>query len=201
MTVAFEKRSCNVTHDIKLGLMTVSWHHISSPLIPLITQNNAVKLMVMIARRSFMSMVHFTVAWQEESSLLSPIYVHLSCAVREILQDETDGIAALTVNMAFRVTQRIVNPKIRKVLTLKSVNFLHGRVCVLCMILTTKLNNKNLSKNYLSLYRYTHPGSLEYRWGLIQLKCCTLEKNNSCTCEWKLCFGSSYTHESLLSPS
>jgi hypothetical protein len=93
---------------------------------------------------------------------LSPIYVHLSCAVREVLQDETDGIAALSVNMALCVTQRIVNPKIRKFLTLKSVNFFHRFMYVFCVILTRDLNNENLSKNYLSLYQYTHPASLEY---------------------------------------
>ena len=91
-----------------------------------------------------------------------PIYVYLSSAVREILQDETDGIAALRVNMALCVTQRIVNPKIRKDLTLKYVNFLHRCMYMFCVILTANLNNENLSKNYLSLYRYTHPESLEY---------------------------------------
>jgi len=63
MTDVLEKRCCNITHDVKFDLMTESWHHISSHLIPIITQNNAVKFVVMIARSSCMSMVHFTVAW------------------------------------------------------------------------------------------------------------------------------------------
>jgi len=60
--------------------------------------------------------------------------------------------------MALCVTHRIVNPKIRKVLNL---NFFHRFMYVFCVILTTDLNKENLSKNYLSLYQYTHPGSLE----------------------------------------
>jgi hypothetical protein len=43
-------------------------------------------------------------------SLLSPIYVDLSCAVQEMLQDEADGIAAVAVNMALCVTLRIIKP-------------------------------------------------------------------------------------------